>query len=67
MFLKCTAVPEPIFLKWKELGEILFALDVEFKTDLSNVLTIVTKLILQNNTATAAKINYDLDFLVRLS
>ena len=68
MFEIHIGVPEPIFLILKEHGRTLFTLYVEFEVDLSNVLTVVTKLILQDstNTCTAAKIKYDLNFLVSL-
>ena len=68
--VKCTAAPKPVFLRGEDLGEVadLARLEVEFKNDYSNVLNVVTKLILlQNDTTVTAKIDYDLDFLVSLS
>ena len=57
-------------LKGEKLGEIaeLARLEVEFRHDFSNVLCMVTKLVLlQNDTrTTTAKIEYDLEFLVSL-
>ena len=67
--MKCAAAPKPICLRGEELGEVadLARLEVEFKNDFSNVLNVVTKLVLlQNDTTATAKIDYDLDFLVSL-
>ena len=69
LYQNCPAAPRPIALRGDDLGEVadLARLEVEFKNDFSNVLNVVTKLVLlQNETTVTAKIEYDLDFLVSL-